>query len=604
MPQSHNAGIVMEANETKPEQLALPRCPCCGSFAIEYSPYPSCIWNCGECNWKGNSPSRQWLGLTGDPRSIEMKTTSKTTRKTTSEKPELMIEYSPYQKAIFEFVKNNRGSAIVIAVAGSGKTTTLVQAVNYVPVTERAIFLAFNKKIVEELSRKLPAHVPARTTHSLAFAALSQTDRRLQVPPDVDDWQRKIIRDLLPVPEMKLRGQIVKLLGLAKAHGVVPAAVPKGKATGVVEDTPEFWSDLIENHSIDFASKWEEETSISRVKELLAMAIDCRDRMVNFDDMLYLAIVYGLAFPKFDRLFIDEAQDLNLVQHELIRRVITPQSSVIAVGDPAQAIYGFRGAMNNSMERLKELLGATELPLSICYRCSKNVVMEAKRLVPYIEYAPDADAGIVRHGISPADSLSEFTPDAVVLCPFNAPLIAAAYALIGNRVPCRVLGRDLGQGLIKLVQRFQRGGALTVADVETALKEYFLSEYERLLDEPRRREALIDRCETLKVFLRVLPATEKAERVREEIDHLFVESNTGMLTLSTIHKGKGLEWPKVFLLDSDFLISKARIVDGKPIPLLDWEITQRRNSLYVAITRARIELVYIESQRDISRLRD
>jgi len=57
------------------------------------------------------------------------------------------FEPSPYQKAIFDFVATGTGSAVIEAVAGSGKTTTIVESLNLIPKTKQVLFLAFNKAI-------------------------------------------------------------------------------------------------------------------------------------------------------------------------------------------------------------------------------------------------------------------------------------------------------------------------------------------------------------------------------------------------------------------------------------------------------------------------
>jgi DNA helicase II / ATP-dependent DNA helicase PcrA len=62
---------------------------------------------------------------------------------------------SKYQKAIYSFIENGKGNAVVEAVAGSGKTTTIVEATSRIPPKDRAIFVAFNKSIATELSKKL-----------------------------------------------------------------------------------------------------------------------------------------------------------------------------------------------------------------------------------------------------------------------------------------------------------------------------------------------------------------------------------------------------------------------------------------------------------------
>jgi ATP-dependent DNA helicase UvrD/PcrA len=509
-----------------------------------------------------------------------------------------MITFSKYQKAIFTFVKKGVGNANVEAVAGSGKTFTIVKAAEYVPRDATSVFLAFNKNIAEELQKKLPTYVKAMTTHSLCYRAVNSSGSRMKVE---SEKLSRLMDGLLTLPEkQQLRGQIRKLVGIAKANGLVPNSA-SGMAKGLVPDAPEFWSDVIANYSLEFENNWQEETAIDRAKDLLKLAIQNRDNQIDFDDMLYLPVVLGMSFPKFDWIFVDESQDLNCIQHEILRRIAKPNSHTIAVGDSFQSIYRFRGSASDSMTKLAQANGAMTLPLSICYRCSKAVVAEAKTIVPHIEAAEDAEQGSVQGGIpggTAAEKLAAFTPDAAVLCPFNAPLIEAAYMFIRSKVACRILGKEIGAGLVKLVHRLERDGAGNVKQLETALEAFYHAELERLAGKEAQQNALTDKVETLGVFLGELAPGEPVDRVVREIEMLFVDQNSGMLTLSTVHRAKGLEYPKVFFLNAHFLEGDTR--KGKK--LHPEEIRQRQNLRYVGITRAKLDLFYIVSD-DLKKLK-
>jgi len=163
---------------------------------------------------------------------------------------------------------------------------------------------------------------------------------------------------------------------------------------------------------------------------------------------------------------------------------------------------------------------------------------------------------------------------------------------IRRKIACRVLGREIGEGLIKLVRKLERDGAANVAQVENALQAYYYEQLERLAGKEAQIAALADKVETLNVFLSELPANETIEKLTREIQDLFTDSATGYLTLSTIHRGKGLEYDKVFFLNAHFLEGDMR--RGKKLQA--WEIQQRANLRYVAITRARKELIFCTSE--------
>lgn len=81
---------------------------------------------------------------------------------------------SPYQQRIYDFIESGTGNAVINAVAGSGKTTTLINLLAKVPTTSRVLFLAFNKSIVEELKIKTQRfpNVEVKTLHSLGMSGL------------------------------------------------------------------------------------------------------------------------------------------------------------------------------------------------------------------------------------------------------------------------------------------------------------------------------------------------------------------------------------------------------------------------------------------------
>ncbi len=101
---------------------------------------------------------------------------------------------SHYQQDIFDWVETGRGNGVVNAVAGSGKTTTLVQAARRVDTD--AVFLAFNKHIADELGRKLAGtRMTASTIHSVGFRAVNEAcGQRRRVTVD-DRKYAKLIRN-------------------------------------------------------------------------------------------------------------------------------------------------------------------------------------------------------------------------------------------------------------------------------------------------------------------------------------------------------------------------------------------------------------------------
>ena len=128
---------------------------------------------------------------------------------------------SPYQQNVFNFIKNGRGNAIVEAVAGSGKTTTIIQSLSFIPRGKSVLFLAFNKSVVNELKTKVPRHVEVSTYHSVGFRAIrfALRGRRININNDK-------IYNIIKTINFKDRqefgiyaGAIKQLVSLCKSYG-------------------------------------------------------------------------------------------------------------------------------------------------------------------------------------------------------------------------------------------------------------------------------------------------------------------------------------------------------------------------------------------------
>lgn len=476
-----------------------------------------------------------------------------------------MFQPSKYQQDIFDFVENSPHSAIISAVAGSGKTTTIVEAVKRLPGQDY-IFLAFNKSIAEELKSR---GVKASTFHALCFAELNS---RLAKRPKVDSGKlRDLFRAICPDEEREEYFEVPKLVSLAKN-----AAFTCGEGN-------DDWQVLIDDHMLSFP---DDDHAIKLADRLLCIS-NTRLDVIDFDDMLYIPWLKGFALRTYATVFIDEAQDTNKLQLLLLQRLVDPFAGrLIAVGDQAQAIYGFRGAGTGSMENMREMFKCNELPLSVSYRCSRAVVMEAKNYVPHIESFSAATEGSVARVES--WRLDHLTGGAVI-CRLNRPLVKLAFQLIAAGKSIRYLGKDISAQLKHILKRAADGKAnldTIIARVE-AERDIEVNKAEA---NGRGRVAYIeDKYGSLLSILEQLPSHAGFREVNEAIDRIFRETPGASITLCTVHKAKGLEWPNVFILDADKYMPHPRSTEG-------WQLQQEYNMLYVAITRSKDMLFYIRSE--------
>jgi len=522
------------------------------------------------------------------------------------------------QQAVVQWIKTGTGSLNLIARAGCGKTHALLHAGIRTIVEDdlgEVVFLVFNKSNADETKAKLAKmaqddprfadwrKVQASTVHSAGFST----------------WRRVADKDV-KVNEHKVRDLIDALADAegpdsvwAQCSSALCKAVSLAKqsAFGLLCGTGDekAWYDLLEHHAVnELADGWTLDDLVPAGIALLRTSLSMDRQVIDFDDMILAPLVHKARFWPKDWVLLDEAQDTNAARRALALAILKPRTGrLIAVGDDRQAIYGFTGADSDALDLIATELNSSTLPLTVTYRCPKAVVVEANRLVPDLvahETAPEGTfrrVNITRLEV-PADDPNgeavmvpwfideEPTSKNVVLCRNVKPLVEQAYMLIRNGVGCRVEGREIGTGLIKLATRWKR--VKTLSALSTKLEDYEAREVSKWQAKGReeRAQAIEDRCQCIQEMINSLVAEGKTDLTDlvDFIDSLFGDTKPGdipnVLTLSTIHKSKGREWDTVYLLDrAGTLPSKwAR----KP-----WQQRQEENLEYVAITRAKSELV-------------
>ena len=306
----------------------------------------------------------------------------------------------------------------------------------------------------------------------------------------------------------------------------------------------------------------------------------------DFMDMIYQPYIdASIRLPKFDYVFCDESQDFSLAQQEVIRKALNRKGRLITVGDESQAIYGFAGADVDSYARLAELNGySRSMPLSVCYRCAKNIVMEAREIVPHIEYSPDAELGVVRWG-----SLSDIERGDWVLCRNLKPLVQTYLWLLKHRIKARIRGKDIGEGIVALIVKT---GARTLTGLLHLLDAEEAKLLRRLAERGVRNPSLHPKIELLHqrrdVIETLMVEVDSVPALISTISGIFTDEVKG-ICLSTIHKAKGLENERIFFLCPELIPSK--------FATQPWQFEQERNLRYVAITRARRELVYVSGSQ-------
>lgn len=491
------------------------------------------------------------------------------------------IQFSKQQIDFINWAEKGHGSCVLEAVAGAGKTTTILEAVRRMP--GQTAILAYNKAIAKEIKEKLEKmNIPwnkaqAGTVHSFGFSAYRKAYSRVKVD---GDKVSKLLEEAAKKDDDIARheSKIKMLISQAKqrALGVI----------GNISDDKQ-WFEIIDHFDIvDEESNVDPLWLIEKARLFLVTSNRQTD-VIDFDDMIYLPLLNKLRFWQYDNVMLDEGQDTNQARRAMVGALLKKGGRLGAVGDRCQAIYGFTGADSDSLDLIKRDFAAKELPLTVSYRCPKAVVAFAQAWVSHIESHPDAPAGKV--SINSEEDFynrrEELTGEASVICRLTKPLVSLAFSLIRKKIACKVEGRDVGQSLKKLALRWK---VQNLEALENRLNEYLERETTKLLAKKQEAKLSIveDTVETIKIIIDQCRLENKyrVDDLLAYIDDLFADDIKGMLTLSTIHKAKGREWRKVFWLN------RAGTCPS-PWARQEWQKEQEKNLCYVAATRAKEELI-------------
>jgi hypothetical protein len=480
------------------------------------------------------------------------------------------------QQDLINGMSSGSGNVAGVARAGTGKTATFAMGADQVDPLLDVTACAFNRDIVKVMLEKLPKHWRIKTMNGLGYGSLYRLlDRKLRIE---EYKMRNIIRE---IPGSSEFPDFSKATGIVKAWGVAPRGA-LADPRSMFEDTTQTYHDLFDKYDIDVGLH---PNPIGAIRQALLVSIQqAWQGVLDFDDQLYLAYIYKAALPRADLVLIDEAQDISPIQRGLLWQMLKPEGRLIAIGDDRQAIYGFRGADRESLPKIIQEFSCEPLPLTMSFRCSQAVIERAQKFVPDITAWDQAPEGSVT--VEKEMAYKEFPRNAAILCRNNAPLMSACLGFIKQGIGATMLGREVVVGLQQLIDK-QR------ADTLVQLSNNLWQDVDhrvRLLEQRDKQvqaDNLKDKAECIQVLIEYLGKNNTVRALKEKLNNMFSEQR-GVITLSTIHKSKGLEWPTVFILDRELMPSRWAKTEE--------QILQENNLHYVAITRAQVDLVYINSE--------
>jgi len=483
----------------------------------------------------------------------------------------------------FGFTLDGNGRFLLGDFTITHNTTTIVEAVKIIPKDKNITFLAFNKHIQEELKTKLPEHVRCYTTYGIGVGAIK---RKYGDSIQFDEFKMdKIIKK--KAKNWKLDEDFHTEEDIAFYLQNIKKLVNLCKLTLTLNQ--KYVPYIAERYDI----KLNKTKDIKRVLKVLDEASTNR-KFYDFTDMVFLpAIDNGIWFFPQDYVFVDEVQDLNRCQIRIIEKVLKHnrktkklEGRLIAVGDFFQGVYGFNAADEKSFQWFEKFPNTKILPLSVSFRCSQAVIKKAQEIVPNIKALPNAPEGSVRED---GNVLEEAKSGDFILCRTTMPLIKLFFEFLMQSKKAIIKGSDIGVHLIELIGKINNLEKL-ISFWENELNSFRKDlKKEGILDPTEHSEysALEDKVHTLLFLAKI---SDSILDLKYKIKTIFTDKIQGIV-LSTVHKIKGLEANRVFIIRPDLLPMQT------PKP---WQAIQEKNLQYVAITRARLELIYDHNWSDES----
>lgn len=503
------------------------------------------------------------------------------------------MAWSRFQNKIFEYAVNpDNGSFVVSAVAGSGKTVTSVECAKRIAASNpdyKILFLAFNKSIVEELQSRVEdmKNIRCATLHSYGFSVLRSSKMKFVVNDKKwINYIRKNVYKLLdgPIDEKKIYSYIKNcesLLHMCRLNMV------SGKDSSEVVNMAQFYGVSPIANEIDVVC------NLLKKSSNLFMFKTSGGIEIDYTDMLLLPLndSFRQNIIKYDVVFIDEAQDLSAVQQELMLQTVKKTGKFISVGDPMQAINGFAGSMCDSFSKLTEKAGGVVLPLSVNYRCGKKIITEAQKIVEDILPYEDAEDGEIIH----QKHMKDVGPGDMVICRKTVPLIKTVLRLIALGKSAYIKGKDLANDMKELINKVgtdDDSNNLSLDSLFTRLDDHLMMVANNLIDNGvknvKRHPVYVSTEEKIQSIRIIAENCYGPADVIALLDKLFDDQVRGdAIMLSTVHRAKGLENDNVYIIAPEILPMRY---SGQQ----DWELKQEMNLLYVAITRAKKRLVYVD----------
>ncbi len=530
---------------------------------------------------------------------------------TTQTKDDKQVLNEQQQQAL----EHKEGPALVLSGPGTGKTRVLTHRIAYLIERlevnpQNILAITFTRQAAEEMRKRLRTLIGEKadeltvsTFHALGLDILQGLNENSLII--INDSDKAKILAELGVPKNKIQKTIRQISNIKNS-------LAEPDENSELADVFEKYQNYLKNNNL-----------------------------VDFDDLIYKTVRHLQQNPELARqlgekyrwILIDEFQDINPAQYEFIKLLATDKPNIFVIGDPNQAIYGFRGSSNKLIDKFIEDFKPAVYKITRSYRvpqiileASGDILKSGEKLTGIkqgvkvtISQLPSdkAEAEFIARKIedligglgffsidskvtegteTKMHSLSDFA----ILVRTRAQFDTLEKALRDHNIPYQVIGTEpfyLNEPYVRIIDAlkylvnpdnpFIRKKVADIVhifdhiDTNLPLTELIGKLADILNIERASVEKLVDIAQGFgnkkREFLQFLETSYGQDEFNPDIESV---------TLMTLHSSKGLEFPAVFIAGlEDGLIPYTIYRD-------ETDIDEERRLLYVGMTRAK-EILYL-----------
>lgn len=299
-----------------------------------------------------------------------------------------MINYEKLNKFQYEAVMHDKGPALLLAGAGTGKTRTLIYRVAHLIESgvspESILLLTFTNKAANEMKEraekmlKEKCGITACTYHSFCVKMLRFYGKMAGISPDFTIISGPDEADIIDIIKSELNFQKLKNMPSASVFAsMLSTCVNKRLTLEELLKEQKYWRFRQNERKLlllrEETKKYKEEHNLFNYDDIL----------LKFDQMLtdYSNIARRIE-DTYRYIMVDEYQDTNTLQDSIIRKIRTKNTNLMVVGDDMQSIYKFRGAdVQNILSFPKRYTDCKVIYLTENYRSSQEILNLANHVM-------------------------------------------------------------------------------------------------------------------------------------------------------------------------------------------------------------------------------